>query len=233
MSLESPFTPALVSSLGSTRSAQFVRINTQANAVAVATARRAWTLHGSEIGLPEAAQLIATAPEMLDRLKFAESLSVVTDTIAASPHHGHIAASPLDRIVSLAEASELVLRTVDSLADVEAPKRGEQADDLFVWHLEASNHRDKRNKLFLALEIGAVRDTAGALQRHVESTLYLSTVPHYTTNKVPDKLKLEIRGLLPQSSILGSVGGIQFSDDTNSHTLSGEIARALLSTVSV
>ena len=222
MSLERPFTPALVTALGSVRSSQFLRINAQANRVAGAT-NRAWTLHGSKIGLQQAAQLIASAPELLDKLEVARSGSVVTDTIGA--------ASPLDRIVSLSEASELVLRTVDSLADVKAPKTGEQADDLFVWHLHSSAHRDERHRLFVALDVEAVRDANGALQRHVKATLYLSDIPHYTSNRVPDDLKVEIRGLVAQSAILGSVGGVDFGDDADAHTLSGELARAVLSTV--
>lgn len=224
MSLERPFTPALITSLGSVRSAQFLRINAQANQVAGTSAKRAWTLHGSQIGLQQAAQLIASAPELLDKLEVARSGSVVTDTIGA--------ASPLDRVVSLGEAAELVLRTVDSLSDVKAPKTGEQTDDLFVWHLAASNHRDERHRLFVALDIEAVRDAAGALQRHVTATLYLSDVPHFTSNRVPDDLRVEIRGLVAQSAILGRIGGIEFLDDSDSHTLSGEIARAALSTVS-
>lgn len=224
MSLDRSFTPELVTALGSVRSAQFVRINTQANQSLGSKARRAWDLHGSSINLHEAAQLIATAPELLDWLEVAESQSVVTDTIGA--------VSPLDRIVSLGEASELVLRTVDSFNDVKAPNTGEQTNDLFVWHLNSSKHRDDKHRLFVALDIKAVRDATGALQRHVEATLYLTEKTHLTSNRVAADLRPEIRGLVAKSAILGRLGGVEFSEKANYDTLSGELARALLSTVS-
>jgi len=221
MSLERPFTPELVTALGAVRSAQFLRINAQANAALHQGGKGVLTLHGSRIEVMHAAQLVASAPELLDKLEVAKSTNVVHRAIGE--------ASPFDRVVSLGEASELTLRIDDSLSGVEAPKTGASSDDLFVYHIQSSKHRDNSYKLFAALDVEALRDAEGALQRYVKVTLYLSNLDHCTPNKVPPDLMVEIRGLVTRSAVLGTVAGVSFLDDANTHTLAGELARAVLS----
>ena len=221
MSLSVPRAPTSVDTLGAVRSNQFVRIIQQVYALKTRAVVRTWSLFDPErkVDMPTAVELLLRSPELLDRLEVrAGGANSAFDTPA----------SPLDAVVSLAEAALISLHAADSLAIASQPPRepGER-NDMFCFLVDASSTP------YIQLEVSSLLDGAGALHRTVAATLYLTGEAHRCPNLVPDELKPQIRDILGMSRVIGVASGISFPELQDPHTLAREVTERLLASVTV
>lgn len=132
--------------------------------------------------------LLLRSPEALDHTVF----------LAESAHEY----SPLDNLVSLAEAMQMTLRVADGLEVASAPLGASpRREDLLVFRIGASKHRHPDRQMFLQMTVNTSKDGGTDSVFHtVGAVLYLTSEPHYCPNHVPEDLKGKIREILSQES---------------------------------
>lgn len=96
--------------------------------------------------------------------------------------------TPLDKLVSLAEAVQLTLRVAYALETASNAPGSATGEDLFVFHIAGSRHRASHRQLFVQVKVGARKDGTGRVFHSVGATLYLTSEAHHFPNLVPEDL---------------------------------------------